>query len=217
MAEFQSKLYHARSGFVYFGARFYDPTTGRWLSRDGLGEAGGINLYSYCGGNPISRHDPLGLRDVNVYVWRASGIIINDSGSAGHIMVAEFKSPDVILSQFPHKLGEPRTSKGPNTFLNWRDTYSAMGRPPDEIYTVFVPNDKAFDDEANEHRKRKTWFWKPKTSDQTHCARSAYDALRAGGVPIPENPGQAMPGSLGDDLTDLIGNSTVNVRVGFQK
>jgi uncharacterized protein RhaS with RHS repeats len=46
---------------VYFGARFYDPNTGRWLSRDGLGEAGGINLYSYCGGNPISRHDPLGL------------------------------------------------------------------------------------------------------------------------------------------------------------
>ena len=58
---FQSKLFHARSGFVYFGYRWLDPNTGRWLSRDPSGEGASINLYSYVGGNPVGQIDPLGL------------------------------------------------------------------------------------------------------------------------------------------------------------
>ncbi|MEI7929395.1 MAG: RHS repeat-associated core domain-containing protein, partial [Verrucomicrobiales bacterium] len=45
------------------GYRHYDPRFGRWLSRDPLGEAGGFNLYAYCGNDPVNRHDPLGLKD----------------------------------------------------------------------------------------------------------------------------------------------------------
>ena len=32
-----------------------------WLSRDPIGEAGGLNLYGYVGNNPINFRDPLGL------------------------------------------------------------------------------------------------------------------------------------------------------------
>ena len=41
--------------------RAYDPKLRRWLSRDPMGFAGGINEYGYVDGNPLSDVDPLGL------------------------------------------------------------------------------------------------------------------------------------------------------------
>jgi hypothetical protein len=45
---------------VLCGARYYDPTTGHWLSRDPIGYAGGQNLYTFCDGNPVNEADPSG-------------------------------------------------------------------------------------------------------------------------------------------------------------
>ncbi len=41
--------------------RFYDPTTGRYITADPIGLAGGINLYAYVGANPVNLMDPMGL------------------------------------------------------------------------------------------------------------------------------------------------------------
>jgi RHS repeat-associated protein len=53
--------YHAASGMYLTQFRAYDPNTRRWGSRDPMGEDGGINLYAYVGGDPISKVDPRGL------------------------------------------------------------------------------------------------------------------------------------------------------------
>jgi RHS repeat-associated protein len=53
--------YHAPSGLYLTKYRAYDPQVERWLSRDPIGEAGGVNLYGYVGGNPVSWVDSLGL------------------------------------------------------------------------------------------------------------------------------------------------------------
>ena len=59
---FTGKERDAESGNDYFGARYYNPTTGRFLSEDPLGFLGsGPNLYEYAGDNPINFNDPLGL------------------------------------------------------------------------------------------------------------------------------------------------------------
>ena len=45
----------------YYGFRYYSPQTGRWLSRDPIGEEGGINLYGFVGNDGVNRWDYLGL------------------------------------------------------------------------------------------------------------------------------------------------------------
>jgi RHS repeat-associated protein len=58
--------YHTDSdyGLKHLGARYYDPTTGRFLSRDPIGD--GRNWYVYAGSEPLARADPLGLKIVIV-------------------------------------------------------------------------------------------------------------------------------------------------------
>ena len=41
------------TGLVNFRARWYDPVTGRWLSKDPIGLNGGLNLYAFCEGDPV--------------------------------------------------------------------------------------------------------------------------------------------------------------------
>jgi RHS repeat-associated protein len=54
------------TGWVLFGARDYQPETGRWAAKDGLGfAAGDANLYRYVGGDAVNFVDPDGL-------WRSS-------------------------------------------------------------------------------------------------------------------------------------------------
>ncbi|OZB75628.1 MAG: hypothetical protein B7X29_10195, partial [Halothiobacillus sp. 13-55-115] len=52
---------HPQSGLYLATYRAYDPKIGRWLSRDPIREAGGVNLYGYVYNNPIMFYDPYGL------------------------------------------------------------------------------------------------------------------------------------------------------------
>ena len=54
----------AESGLVYLRARYLDPSTGRFLTRDSFGgtanDPQSLNRYSYAEGNPIANTDPSG-------------------------------------------------------------------------------------------------------------------------------------------------------------
>jgi RHS repeat-associated protein len=67
------------SGLVYFGYRFYALHLGRWLNRDPLQEAGGINLYAYVNGDPLGYVDPDGKYSFsfNAYVGLGGGFTGN--------------------------------------------------------------------------------------------------------------------------------------------
>ena len=58
---FSSKEMDARTGQYYYGYRWYDPNLQRWLNRDPIQEAGGINLYGFVGNDPINEVDLYGL------------------------------------------------------------------------------------------------------------------------------------------------------------
>jgi hypothetical protein len=46
---------------TYYGFRYTDPATGRWISRDPIGERGGANLYGFVYNSPPQWIDRLGL------------------------------------------------------------------------------------------------------------------------------------------------------------
>ncbi len=57
----------AATGLVLCGHRYYQPSGARWLNRDPIGYAGGINLYAFCGNDPVNRSDPSGDDPLNPF------------------------------------------------------------------------------------------------------------------------------------------------------
>lgn len=57
----KGREYFPGLGLYHFRARWYDPVTGRFLSKDPLGISAGLNLYAFCGGDPVNGNDPSGL------------------------------------------------------------------------------------------------------------------------------------------------------------
>ncbi len=67
---FAGGLYDSDTHLVRFGARDYDPETGRWTATDPiLFAGGGSNLYTYVGNDPVNNRDPLGLEDNGLGKW----------------------------------------------------------------------------------------------------------------------------------------------------
>ena len=54
-------FYHQASGLEFALFRAYDPAHARWLNRDPIGQAGGVNLYAYAEEDPIGGTDPSGF------------------------------------------------------------------------------------------------------------------------------------------------------------
>lgn len=60
---FTAREFDAETGLSYYRARYYDPTTGRFLSEDPIEFHAGIDFYRYVGNNPTTLDDPSGLQD----------------------------------------------------------------------------------------------------------------------------------------------------------
>ena len=103
----QGREYSWATGFYYFRARWYDPVTGRWLSNDPLGIAGGLNQYVFCANNPVNFRDPFGLckdsiRGISWWEMYGPGL--------------QYKL--VELTKFVFSMGFPDPSQ--EGFLRWR-------------------------------------------------------------------------------------------------
>lgn len=96
---FSTKPVEAGSGFYFYGYRYYDPGTGRWPSRDPIGERGGLNLYQIVGNNPTNMWDVLGQegwRFINPFGGPSDGL--NYPEGAAHYFGGSKKDVDVPFS-----------------------------------------------------------------------------------------------------------------------
>jgi len=76
------------TGLYYYGARYYAPWLGRWMSADPSGPQDGLNLYEYVSSNPILYHDPDGrkkktkLPDIDRSWEVKPGLVMRSYGTA---------------------------------------------------------------------------------------------------------------------------------------
>ncbi len=64
-AEYKTIRYSGKerdvTGLYYYGYRYYQAWSGRWLSADPAGTIDGLNLFRMCRNNPVTYRDPVGL------------------------------------------------------------------------------------------------------------------------------------------------------------
>ncbi|MEW6296036.1 MAG: RHS repeat-associated core domain-containing protein [Candidatus Diapherotrites archaeon] len=126
--QFSTKPYDEKTGLSYYGYRYYVPALGRWLTRDPIGEEGGINLYEFVGNDPVNYIDTDGLwRFPFRPLWRPSP-------SQRQPIPRSYPKPDQPQCKPapPYAKGQP---PNPDEFLpeHWR-RYEPKSGPFDPIY-----------------------------------------------------------------------------------
>ena len=81
---YRSYYYDTETGFYYLQSRYYDPAIRRFINPDDIanlaanGDIASLNLYAYCGNNPVARSDDGGnIKEVN---WWKVGISAVEGG-----------------------------------------------------------------------------------------------------------------------------------------
>ena len=112
-------------GFYDYRHRMYDPGLGRFLQTDPTGfDAGDMNLFRYCGDDPVDRSDPTGLYDRNSallssgggdWVWFNGGEVLNqlqaqqEQRTGGLIMADQYRTEGQAAAK---SSDEPTINKG---------------------------------------------------------------------------------------------------------
>ena len=90
------------TGLLKLGARYYDPTIGRFITLDPGRD--GLNWYVYAGGNPVNAIDPTGNetyvfyynRSVNGFAEQAKNSAYFDSKSKDVTMISVLSAKDFV-------------------------------------------------------------------------------------------------------------------------
>ena len=114
---FSTKPWCQATGFCEYQYRKYNPNLGRWMSRDPMGEKGGVNIYALCGNQVTSNVDSLGndpRYDYSFLSWSKNITYHNandtvfKSGKGGSRSLGLTKASEILRSISPKivKVGE---------------------------------------------------------------------------------------------------------------
>jgi len=69
---FSTKYQDDETDLIYYGYRYYNPSTERWLNRDPIGYCVGLNRVCFVGNEPVGRVDLLERESWDT-IWREAG------------------------------------------------------------------------------------------------------------------------------------------------
>lgn len=165
---FASLYHHRRTGSLIATYRVYNPSIGRWMNRDPIQEAGGLNLYSYAGGDPVSVVDPFGLDPISGLAQKLTDICNDPDCNSGNLSdcLTQAKNIAQILETMIDYYSDPNKKPGQdkrpgnvNGYMCWDwakgfdDALTdKMGTGPFSKDYAFLKNPKADPDtQANSH------------------------------------------------------------------
>jgi RHS repeat-associated protein len=190
-----------QTGLVRFGARDYDPATGRWTRPDPIGfEGGDANLYAYVMGDPVNMVDPTGLSGCECEGTNMAGAAANAAGGAagggGGALEYALRNQNQTSRTGQAKLGKPTT-----TWPRWDRSFHMDGPHGSTNYNHFNADYGPLS--RFNHRQVPQWMYNMgSTRNLSRLARgagaagaalSAYDVLTAG----PCDFGRAVGGAAG--------------------
>jgi len=96
---FPGQYFDQETNLHYNYFRYYEPETGRYISPDPIGLAGGVNVWGYVGQNPLSLIDPYGLFELPVL----SQNFVDATAGFGDAISSGFGLFDTSLSELARK------------------------------------------------------------------------------------------------------------------
>jgi len=181
---FTGREYIAELGIYDYRHRMYHPGLGRFLQMDPTGfAAGDMNLFRYCGDDPVDRSDPTGLLDVNAslwnhQVWLDGGSVLSSDGF-DYLKQGQARIDDVTGNFRDSNIDNHNPQKGEIS------THDAGG-------TIFQVNERKTDNGILVIQPTLNWYVWPKwkftdvvTRELEHVSRWLYWAgLGEGGAAV---------------------------------
>ena len=102
---FSTKYQDDETDLLYYGYRYYDPSKGRWVSRDPTEEQGGIVLYAYVANDPLSAVDTRGentfttILSIIPFIGTLYNWVTNPKGSSVSDYTIDLSQCDLDIEQ----------------------------------------------------------------------------------------------------------------------
>jgi RHS repeat-associated protein len=191
-----TKYTDLETDLVYYGRRYYNPSTGRWLSRDPIGEPGfdlfkkkktkadtaNPNLYSFVANDPVDKIDPIGLK---IYLCTVPTSSFPTLGIGRHAYLWDDRK-DTANGQ--RECGQESSSgSGGNTSGNTGPIDGNSDGVKEGTVCVAVEDSGGKEDDVMSccRKNANKGIWIPFIRD---CHNKAQDCLKSNGLKAPDNP-----------------------------
>ena len=134
---YSTKYFDSETGLYYYGYRFYSPELMRWITRDPIGEEGGVNLYAMCGNSVVYSYDWNGMMR---FLTRSMAFNIDSIVDAGELAKGR-QIIDFLTRELPSRRNPDGTSQYKVEIRDMKLTpvleiRRAIDANPDDVYLL---------------------------------------------------------------------------------